>query len=104
MNRSARRLPTIEEPRALPTVEELWVAPELGCLHVLDAAIGASVLAIGAVYPEMQDNDPDDETESLRAALVVIGDARRLATSVAAYRHVLCRLRERCDRADDDPF
>lgn len=104
MKQPPRRLPTVGELRTLPAVEELWAAPEVACLHVLDAAIGASVLAIGAVYPEMQDNDPHDETASLRAALVVIGDARRLATSVAAYRHVLRRLRERCDRADDDPF
>lgn len=104
MKHSARPLPPTEELRNPPAVDELWVAPELASLHVLDAAIGASVVAIGAVYPEMQDNDPDDETESLRAALVVIGDARRLAASLAAYRHVLRRLRERRDRADDDPF
>ena len=84
-----------------PSVEQLWSSPELACLAVLDSAIDASILAIGAVYPEMQDQDPDDQTASLRAATVVIEDARTLAASVARYRLMLRRPRE---RADDSPF
>lgn len=88
-------------PLRAPTIEQLWAAPELACLVVLDAAIAASILAIGAVYPELQDQDPDDQTASLRAATVVIEDARTLAASLARYRVVLRRPPE---RADDDPF
>ncbi len=84
-----------------PTVEQLWVAPELACLAILDAAIDTSILAVGAVYPEMQDQDPADQTASLRAATVVIEDARTLAASLARYRLIL---RRGPDRADDTPF
>jgi hypothetical protein len=84
-----------------PSVEQLWRAPELASLAVLDAAIDMAILAVTAVYPEMQDQDPDDQTASLRAAIVVIEDARILATSMARYRLVLARAG---DRADDTPF
>ncbi len=87
--------------RREPSVEQLWVAPELACLAVLDAAIDMTILAIVAVYPEMQDQDPADQTVSLRAATVVIEDARTLIASVARYRLVLRRVP---DRADDTPF
>lgn len=90
-------------PPAL-TVEQLWVAPELAALAVLDAAIDAAALAIGAVYPEMADHDPDDLTDSLRAATVVLEDARTLATSLARYRLILRRTRRGPDRADVGPF
>lgn len=86
------------------TVEQLWVAPELAALAVLDAAIDAAVLAIGAVYPEMADHDPDDMTDSLRAANVVLDDARTLASALARYRLILRRTRRVPDRADDTPF
>jgi hypothetical protein len=49
----------------------------------------------------MQDQDPNDQTASLRAATVVIEDAQALAASLVRYRIVLQRLR---DRADDLPF
>jgi hypothetical protein len=84
-----------------PSVEQLWAAPELATLAVLETAIDMAILAVTAVYPEMQDQDPDDQTDSLRAALVVIEDARILIASMARYRLVLRRVR---DRADDMPF
>lgn len=87
--------------RQEPSLEQLWVAPELACLAVLDAATDMAILAIAAVYPEMQDQDPADQTVSLRAATVVIEDARTLIASVARYRLVLRRIP---DRADDTPF
>ena len=90
-----------QQPLRCPTIEQLWVAPELACLAVLDAAIDASILAIGSVYPEMQDQDPADQTAALRAATVVLEDARTLAASVARYRLIL---RRPTDRAEDNPF
>jgi hypothetical protein len=91
---------TLRERRQ-PTVEQLWVAPELASLAILDAALAASILAIRAVYPEMQDQDPADQTDSLLAATIVLDNARGLAASIARYRLILCRPR---DRAEDTPF
>jgi len=85
-----------------PTVEQLSDAPELGSLAILDAAISTTILALGAVYPEMQVQDPDDQTASLRAATLVIEDAQMLAGSLARYRYVLARLSHRLH--DDTPF
>jgi len=91
-----------QHPRPDPSVEQLWAAPELSCLTILDAAIGASILALASVYPEMEEQDPADQTASLRAATVVIEDARILATALARYRLVL---RRAADRAYDNmPF
>lgn len=87
--------------RRQPSVEQLWVAPELATLAVLDAAVDMAILAIMAVYPEMQDQDSADQTASLRAATVVIEDAQALIASMARYRLVLRRVP---DRADDTPF
>jgi hypothetical protein len=84
-----------------PSVEQLLVAPELASLAVLEAAIDMAIVAIIAVYPEMQDQDPADQTVSLRAATVVIEDGRTLAATMARYRRVLRRVH---DRADDTPF
>lgn len=84
-----------------PSVEQLWVAPELASLAVLDAAVDMAILAITAVYPEMADQDPADQTAALRAATVVTEDARTLLASMARYRLILRRVP---DRADDTPF
>ena len=91
MNRHRREL----------SIEQLWVAPELASLAVLDAAIDTAILAITAVHPEMQDQDPEDQTASLRAATVVIEDARTLVASMSRYRLIL---RRNNDRAEDTPF
>lgn len=91
----------MNRPTTRPSVEQLWRAPELASLAVLDTAIDMAILAVMAIYPEMQDQDPDDQTASLRAATVVIEDARIVATSIARYRLVIARAG---DRADDTPF
>lgn len=78
-------------PRRAPSVEQLWVAPELASLAVLEAAADTAILALAAVHPEMQDQDPADQTAALRAAVVVIEDARTLTASMARYRLTLRR-------------
>lgn len=83
------------------TIEQLWAAPELACLAVLDAAIDMAILAIAAVHPELQDNDRAEPTAALRAATLVIEDARALGAAITRYRLVLRRDR---DRSDDLPF
>lgn len=83
------------------SIEQLWAAPELACLAVLDAAIDMAILAVASVHPELQDHDSAEPTAALRAATVVIEDARALGASILRYRLVLRRPH---DRADDLPF
>jgi hypothetical protein len=83
------------------SIEQLWVAPELACLAVLDAAIDMAILAIAAVHPELQDQEHAEPTAALRAATLVIEDARALGAALTRYRLVL---RRHHDRADDLPF
>lgn len=83
------------------SIEQLWAAPELASLAVLDAAIDMAILSIAAVHPELQDQDSADQTAVLRAATLVIEDARALGAAAARYRLIL---RRHHDRADDLPF
>lgn len=83
------------------SIEQLWVAPELASLAVLDAAIDMAILAIAAVHPELQEPEHAETIAALRAATLVIEDARALGAAIARYRLVLRRDR---DRADDLPF
>lgn len=87
----------MSRPHREPSVEQLWVAPELASLAVLEAAADTAILALTAVYPEMADEDPADHSATLRAAVVVIEDARVLTTSMARYRLTL----RRAERTDD---
>ena len=85
------------------SIEQLWAAPELACLAVLDAAIDMAILAVAAVHPELQDHQQVEPTAAVRAATLVIEDARALGAAITRYRLVLRRDRDR-DRADDLPF
>jgi hypothetical protein len=78
-------------------IEQLASDPELAVLAVLDAAAGAAVLTLAAVYPELKDTpDPDDvSAASTREALSVIERARALGVALARYRCVLLRERLR---------
>jgi hypothetical protein len=91
----------MKDPRRRPSIEELWIAPELASLTMLEAALDMALLSMLAVYPEMQDLDRADQTDPLGAAIVVIEDARTLAASLARYRLILRRV---SDRADNMPF
>jgi hypothetical protein len=90
-----------ERTRNELSIEQLWAAPELACLAVLDTAIDMAILAVASVHPELQDQERAEPTAALRAATLVIDDARALGAAIARYRHVLRRDR---DRADDLPF
>ncbi len=65
-----------------PSVEKLWGAPELAALAVLQVAADMAVLALAAVYPEIQDLDNHDDYPELRGALVIIDTARAVAACV----------------------
>lgn len=89
--------------RREPSIEQLWVAPELASLAVLEVAAATAILALAAVHPEMQDGDRDpvDESEPLRAAVAVIELARDLRITLDRYR---LALRRAARRDDDLPF
>jgi len=81
-----------------PSIEQLWTAPELAALAVLESAADMAVLALAAVYPEMHDiEDPNDHTDAMRAALSVIEHARALGFTLPRYRLALIRAQERDD-------
>lgn len=78
-----------------PSVEQLWGAPELAALAVLQVAADMAVLALAAVYPEIQDLDNHDDYPELRGALDVIDTARAVAVCVNRYKLALIRAQQR---------
>ena len=78
-----------------PPVEQLWGAPELAALAVLQVAADMAVLALAAVYPEIQDLDNHDDYPELRGALDVIDTARAVAVCVNRYKLALIRAQQR---------
>lgn len=96
-------LPILLHRRREPSVEQLYASPELASLATLEMATDIAVLALAAVHPDIQDRDREvhDDTESLRAALVVIDLARSLGDALGRYRRAL---RRDADRDNDTPF
>jgi hypothetical protein len=86
--------------REHPSLEQLWDAPELASLAILEVAADTAALALEAVHPEMQDRDrdPNDESEALRAAINVIQLAQTFGSAVGRYRLAL----RRAHRHEDD--
>ena len=78
-----------------PSVEQLWGAPELAALAVLEVAADTAVLALAAVYPEIHDLDIRDDYPELRGALDIIDTARAVAVCVNRYRLALLLAQER---------
>lgn len=63
------------------SIEQLAIAPELATLALLEAAANTTVLALVAVFPEIQDLDK----------------ARAVAPAVRRYRRALLLAQERHD-------
>ncbi len=78
-----------------PSVQQLWVAPELAALAVLEVAADTAVLALAAVYPETHDLDNHDDYPELRAALDLIDTARAVAACLNRYKLALLLAQER---------
>lgn len=74
-----------------PSVEQLWVAPELAALAVLQVAAETAILALAAVYPEIQDLDNHDDSPEIRGALDIINTAGAVAACVNRYKLALLR-------------
>jgi len=82
------------------TVADIFSAPELAALSVLESAAEIARLALVAAYPDVSDGDPPLER---RAACAVIDAAAALVTEVHRYRLALARPRDH-DRDDLLPF
>lgn len=86
--------------RREPSVEQIWDAPELASLAILEMAADTAALALEAVHPEMQerDRDPNDESDALRAAITVTQLVQALGNALGRYRLAL----RRTHRQEDD--
>jgi hypothetical protein len=100
-------VPPSRGPRAgrhPPSVGELVTAPELAALATLEHALQISMLALAAMWPELELLDfpvPRGIDPRLRAALRIVEHARRLAHLTRRYRAAL-RVAEQ--REFDLPF
>ncbi len=77
------------------TTDQLGLAPELAILTVLEAAADTAVLALTAIYPELQYfHDPCDYSATTLAARAVIDHARATRGALTRYRKAMLRLRQ----------
>lgn len=87
-----------------PRLDDLYAAPELAPLAILEAAVDVSVAAILAAHPVHGDDlDDDHAPPERRAASALVDAARDVACAVNRYRLALVLARER-ERDDILPF
>lgn len=93
----------------MPSVppNDLYYAPELGALAILDASLEVATQALLAVHPELADYarpDWDLDTNPLcHTARAFIPLAHELHSLIADYRWAIERIRQR-STGDDLPF
>jgi hypothetical protein len=85
-----------------PTVDEVYAAPQLGVLALLEAAVDVALVALVAAHPD-DEPEPADVPLERRAARNVVAAAGTLSTALDRYRLAVARARER-DRDDQLPF
>lgn len=86
----------IPRPVHLPRVDDLYAAPELAVLAVLETNAHVAVLALGAAHPDLQDvDDRDTEALELHAAIAILDAARTLAETINRYRLALALAEQR---------
>lgn len=76
-------------------VEDLYAAPELAVLAVLEAAVDVSLVALVAAHPddhELEDDPPLPERVAARALVAAVRD---VVDAVNRYRLALSRARDR---------
>jgi hypothetical protein len=66
---------------------DLWRAPQLGSLALLQEALHISVLSLVAEHPTLQDDPGPNEPASLRRA-------RRLIASIGTFGNALSKYRD----------
>lgn len=77
-----------------PRVDDLYSAPELAVLAVLEIAVDVTLVAILAAYPE-EDADADDDAPERDAASHLEHAARELLRAIHRYRLALVIARQR---------
>jgi hypothetical protein len=75
-----------------PRVDDIYAAPELAVLAVLEAAVDVALVAVAAAYP---DDDEDDMPPVRRAADLLVDAGRELHAAINRYRLALVVARQR---------
>ena len=85
-----------------PRVDDLYAAPELAVLAVLEAALEVSLIALLAADP---DDDGNEHPTPLRRAARALADAARiLDAAINRYRLALALAKENHANQDDSIF
>lgn len=80
----------------LPHVDDLYAAPELAVLAILETNAHVAVLALGAAHPDLQPgHDVGTEALELHAAIAILDAARALAETINRYRVALLLAEQR---------
>ena len=80
----------------LPHVEDLYVAPELAVLAILETNVQVADLALAAAHPELHDVGVADAAAlELQAAIAILDAARTLAQAINRYRVALVHAEQR---------
>lgn len=82
-----------------PRLDDLYSAPELAALSILEAAADVAVVALLAAHPDDDDELDADSPLEQRAASNLVDAARDVAAAVNRYRLALVLARAR--RRDD---
>jgi hypothetical protein len=80
-----------------PRRDDLYAAPELASLAILEAAAAVAVAALLAVHPDDHDLHDDPLPPDRRAAWALADAARDLGSAINRYRLALVLARERDD-------
>jgi len=92
-------------PWPRPFVHDLRQAPELAVLAVLQAGLRATLVALSAEHPTLDDLGAPREPPTLRQARQLVAAALALSTALDDYRHaVIATLGPRIPPVDDVPF
>jgi len=75
--------------KQLPDPWQLAESPELGVLHVLDAALTASSVALVAAFPELEDADFEGESPPALSTQSHLADA--ILTHIAGLQAAVLR-------------
>lgn len=92
-------------PWPRPLVSDLRQAPELAVLAVLHAGLRATLVALTAEHPTLDDLGDPHEPPTLRQARRLVGAALALSAALDGYRRaVIAAVNPRIPPLDDVPF
>lgn len=90
-------------PTHRPAVDELYAAPELAVLAVLETTVDVALVALVAAHPDDFYDDDAPCPPERRAARALVEAARDVASAVNRYRLALVCARDR-ERDELLPF